>query len=273
MMTEEDKTEKQPSQEPAGLRQQRIDVLEKSKAVSKQLEHKLADSEVRYRRLFEAAQDGILILNAADGKITDANPFLLDLLGYSKEDILGKNLWDIGIFKDIKKSKKAFKKLQESGYVRYDDLPLETRAGLLMNVEVVSNVYPVNGNMVIQCNIRDITEGKRAKEALEASIKQYQDLYEEAPNAYFSVGTDGCIKMANRRATELLGYSMDELIGKPVIDLYADTPKGKARASEIFQQFTSARETKVEELQMLTAGGRELWITLSVSRFWMRADE
>jgi PAS domain S-box-containing protein len=124
---------------------------------------------MRYRRLFETAQDGILILNAGTGQIDDVNPFLTDLLGYSREQLLGNRIWEIGPFKDIKASKAEFRELQREAYVRYDDLPLETSAGKSINVEFVSNVYQVNGTKVIQCNIRNITERKQA----EAKHKEY----------------------------------------------------------------------------------------------------
>jgi PAS domain S-box-containing protein len=124
----------------------------------------LRDSETRYRRLFESAKDGILILDAHSGKVVDANPFLISLLGYSHADFLGKNIWDLGPFKDVAVSREVFKELQEKEYVRYEDLPLETRDGRLINVEFVSNVYLVGQTKVIQCNIRDITERKRTEE-------------------------------------------------------------------------------------------------------------
>ncbi len=119
-------------------------------------------SETRYRRLFETAQDGILILDADTGQIQDVNPFLIEMLGYSKEEFLGKKLWEIGAFKDTETSKIAFRELQSKGYVRYEDLPLETSARQHIAVEFVSNVYFVNHTKVAQCNIRDITARKQA---------------------------------------------------------------------------------------------------------------
>ena len=74
-------------------------------------------SELRYRRLFETAKDGILILDANTGKILDANPFMSELLGYSKEELLGKELWQIGLFQDIDGSQAAFRELEERGYI------------------------------------------------------------------------------------------------------------------------------------------------------------
>ncbi len=117
----------------------------------------LRASEMRYRRLFETAQDGILILDAASGRIVDANPFIKALLGYSHDELLGKELWQIGLFGDIAASRAAFRELSESGYIRYEHLPLETRGGPKVEVEFVSNVYRADTSDVIQCNIRDIT--------------------------------------------------------------------------------------------------------------------
>jgi diguanylate cyclase (GGDEF)-like protein/PAS domain S-box-containing protein len=123
-------------------------------------------SELRYRRLFEAAQDGILILDAATGLIEDVNPFLIDLLGYSREEFVQKKLWEVGSFKDIQASKNAFQSLQRNEYIRYKNLPLKSKSGKLIQVEFVSNVYLEGNKKVIQCNIRDITERKLAQDAL-----------------------------------------------------------------------------------------------------------
>lgn len=115
-------------------------------------------SELRYRRLFESAKDGILILDAETGMIVDVNQFLIDLLGFSKEEFVEKSIWEIGTFKDIYENKEKFLELQQEEYVRYDDLPLVTSDGRIVHVEFVSNVYLANSIKIIQCNIRDITE-------------------------------------------------------------------------------------------------------------------
>jgi PAS domain S-box-containing protein len=125
-------------------------------------------SELRYRRLFETAQDGILTLDFKTGQIEDVNPFLKDLLGYSHEELVGKRLWEIGAIIDKKASQDAFDVLQTEGYIRYEDLPLMTKSGAIISVEFVSNAYAVGDDKVIQCNIRDITQRKRiARELLE----------------------------------------------------------------------------------------------------------
>lgn len=129
-------------------------------------------SELRYRRLFETAQDGILILDFTTGQIEDANPFLIQLLGYTREELVGKRLWEIGAIIDKKSSLEAFAVLQDKAYIRYEDLPLMTKSGVIINVEFVSNAYSVNGDRVIQCNIRDITERK----IIDKQLLEYQHL-------------------------------------------------------------------------------------------------
>src|SRR6185436_9952456 len=132
-------------------------------------------SEARYRRLFETAQDAILILDAehSSGKIMDANPFVIDLLGYSLDELIGKQLWEIGLFSDTDESKAAMEELKEKGYIRYEDMPLQTKQGKRVEVEFVSNSYMVGDQKVIQCNIRDITDRKWAEEAALISAERF----------------------------------------------------------------------------------------------------
>jgi diguanylate cyclase (GGDEF)-like protein/PAS domain S-box-containing protein len=147
-----------------------------------QVDEVLKDSEIRYRRLFETAKDGILILDAVTGQITDANPFITNLLGYTYIEMLGKKLWEIGLFKDSDESQKAFKELQSKKYIRYEEMPLQTKQGAHVEVEFVSNVYLVNNKKVIQCNIRDITERKMASDHLQKVNKELTDLVIELQN-------------------------------------------------------------------------------------------
>jgi PAS domain S-box-containing protein len=123
----------------------------------------LRESELSYRRLFEAAQDGILILDVGTGRITDVNPFLIKLLGFPRDEMVGKTVGELSPFKDIESNQAMLERLQEHGYVRYENLPLETINGRHIAVEFVSNVYQAGDKKVIQCNIRDITERKKAE--------------------------------------------------------------------------------------------------------------
>jgi PAS domain S-box-containing protein len=168
----------------AVVAKEKEDVRQKLAVIAEELREKatlqnviqvrLKESEVRYRRLFETAHDGILILNSKTGQITDVNPFLEKLLGYSKNEFLHKKLWEVGLFKDTKASKDAFEILQKEGILRYEDLPLETKDGRSIEVEFVSNSYMAGDTLIIQCNIRDITERKKLE-----LIKETERLLEE----------------------------------------------------------------------------------------------
>ncbi len=170
----------------------------------------LQDSEKRYRRLFQSAKDGILILDADTGKVVDANPFLLQLLGYAYEAICGQHLWELGVFKDIAASREAFKSLQDNEYIRYDDLPLEALDGRPIAVEFISNVYHVDHSKVIQCNIRDITARKRA----EAERKQLTAAIEQAGDSVVMTDAQGAIQYVNPAFERTTGYTSEEIIGR-----------------------------------------------------------
>jgi diguanylate cyclase (GGDEF)-like protein/PAS domain S-box-containing protein len=172
------KTKKALTEELVSLRR-RIQELEQSEAERRKAETQrdvLEISESLYWRLFETTQDGILILDADTGQILDVNPFLMDMLSYSKEAFLGKDLWEIVAFKDTDASKIVFGELQSKGYVRYDDLSLATRVGQSVDVEFVSNVFSVNHTKVAQCNIRDITARKQIEALLRESEERYRKL-------------------------------------------------------------------------------------------------
>ena len=204
------------------------------------IEQSLRESELRYRRLFEAAQDGILILDADTGAISDVNPFLIDMLGYSREEFVRKKLWEVGAFQDVEASQKAFEALQEIEYIRYEDLPLRAKDGRLVQVEFVSNVYLVGAEKVIQCNIRDITERKQAQDAL---LKSEALLREQADR-------DHLTGLFNRRYMEVtlereLHRAVRNQIPLGVIMLDVDDFKcfndtyGHAAGDEILQQLGS----------------------------------
>ncbi len=138
-------------------------------------QRRVRDSEQRYRRLFESARDGILILDAGTMTIVDANPYMSELLGYSHEEFEGKQLWEIGLFQDKAESEAAVRTLREVGYVRYEDLPLESEAGVVREVEFVCNVYEEDGRQVAQCNIRDITERRRLERQIHEQARALAD--------------------------------------------------------------------------------------------------
>ncbi len=190
-----------------------LEKTEKSENIEEQqaAQEELRLSEMRYRRLFEAARDGILILDAVSRKITDVNPFMVELLGYPREEFLDKELWEIGLMRDAVASAEAFRELQENGYIRYEDMPLQTKWGKRREVEFVSNVYAENGHQVIQCNIRDITERKRGERVLRETAERCRFVAESMPQKIFTTLANGEVDYFNQQWTEFTGLSFAQM--------------------------------------------------------------
>ncbi len=144
-------------------------------SLRKKMEQDLIASERRFRRLFEAAQDGILIINFDSGLIEEVNPYLLNLLGYARQEIVDKQLWQIGFIKESVLTNSGFRELQNRGYIRYDNIPLQAKDGHKVEVEFVSNVYEVNQKKVIQCNIRDISVRRDMERAMKQALQIKSD--------------------------------------------------------------------------------------------------
>lgn len=193
------------------------------------VEQLLIHSELRYRSLFESAQSGILILNAETGSISDVNPYLIDLLGYAREEFVEKKLWEVAAFQDGEAARTAFQALRKSESVRYENLLLKAKDSHLVQVEFVGNVYLVGDEEVIQCNIRDISGRKRAEEALRAkeearlslveNLETYWLLINNLPVGVMIHTPDTRVILSNPEASQLVGISSDQMLGKGDRDL------------------------------------------------------
>ncbi len=173
----------------------------------------LIKSELQYRRLFETAQDAILILDGDTGEVIDANAFILDMLGYPLEHCVGKYLWELGFVKDKSLAKNAFDELKTKGYIRYENLPLKTKQDREINVEFTCNALLVASKKIFQCNIRDITERKRAEEALRESENKLSAILRGSPIPQFVIDKDHKVIQWNTALESYSGIKADEVIG------------------------------------------------------------
>ena len=241
-------------QQQASRYQERLEAQEAVKA-----------SEVRYRRLFEAAKDGILILDAETGMIVDVNPFLIEMLGFSREIFLGKRIWELGFFKDIVANQDNFAELQQKKYVRYEDMPLETADGRRIAVEFVSNVYLVNGHKVIQCNIRDVTERKQAEE-VERTTGQYLDCLFNYANVPIIVWDPQFrITRFNHAFESLTGRRADQVLESPW--RFSSRPRLVESSMERIKETLSGKRLESAEIHILAIDGSErtvLWNSAAI---------
>jgi PAS domain S-box-containing protein len=209
----------------------------------------MKNSEVRYRRLFQMAKDGILILDADQGTVIDANPFMTALLGYSHDEFVGKELWEIGLFRDINENQAAYRELQEKGYLRYEDMPLETTSGKKVEVEFVSNVYKENNHKVVQCNIRDITERRKIERALAKALGYADDIIATLREPFVVLDCDLRVKTANRSFYESFHVSKEETENCFVYDLgngQWDIPGLRTLLDEVLSRNKSVHDFEVE---------------------------
>ena len=214
-------------------------------------------SELSYRRLFEAAQDGIFILDAETGRINDVNPFLVKLLGYSRAEMLGKTVGELSPFKDVVSNQSMLERLQKDGYVRYESLPLKTKDGHHIAMEFVSNVYHAGDQKVIQCNIRDITRRKQA----EATSNLLTAIVESSADAIYAKDLNHVITSWNRGAEEIFGYTGDEVTGTSIMRLI---PAGQQEEeNRILEKIKSGESVAHFDTLRLAKGGRLIDVSVN----------
>jgi len=216
-------------------------------------------SELRYRRLFEAAQDGIFILDAEAGRINDANPFLVKLLGYSRAEMLGKTVGELSPFKDVVSNQAMLELLQQDGYVRYEDLPLKTKDGLDIAVEFVSTVYHVGDQKVIQCNIRDITRRKQA----EATSHLLTAIIESSADAIYAEDLCHVVTSWNQGAEKIFGYAAREIVGISIMRLIPTRQQEEER--KVLEQIKAGESVAHFDTLRLTKDGRLIDVSVTAS--------
>ena len=222
--------------------------------MTKRVGNELQIFEDHYRGLFETTQDGIILLNGRTGRITNINQFLANMLGYSRDELLGKKLWEIGAFQNTEAIESVFSELQKTGYVYREDLLLTTNDGWNINTEFVGNVYNVNHERVIQCSIRNISERKHMQEILKESERRYRELADSLPQTVVECDEKGFITFANHNAFETFGYEEADL-EKGVNIFQIVVPEDHERVRENIEKVFSGEKQHGNEYKVVRKDG------------------
>jgi PAS domain S-box-containing protein len=226
----------------------------------------LRDSEARYRWLFEStAIDGIMILDAQTGQVVDVNPFLIKLLGFSREQFIQKKVWELGYFKDILASKKNFEDLLQKGFVRYEDLPLKTNDGRQIDVEFVGHVYEAGNQKMIQCSIRDTTERTERVEKLRETTEYLENLINNANAPIVVWDSQFRITRFNHAFESLAGRTANEVLHQTLDSLFP--PARRIFTLENVQKTLTGEQLQAVEVEIQPINGPVrtlLWSTAPI---------
>ena len=221
-------------------------------------EHKHV-AEMLYHRLFAAAKDGIIVMDAATGTISDVNPEMLNVTGYPREQFVGKKLSTAKPLHGAEEMARLTQETREKGVVRYDSVKLRTRDHREVVVEIVANTYLVGSLEVIQCNVRDVTEREGVQAALHESERRFRLFVESVQDyALFQFDVHGKVTTWNPGGERLLRYRENEIVGQPAAVLF--TPEDVSKGEHLKEMETARREGRAED---------ERWhIRKDGTRFW-----
>src|SRR5476651_2397750 len=249
-------------------------------------------SELQYRRLFQSAKDGILVLDATSLKIIDANKFISDLLGYDHDELMNHELWEFGFFGDKQASLNMYAELQKQGYVRYEHLPLESKNGKTVEVEFISNIYLVGKHAVAQCNIRDISERFVMERQLQEQAETLADLHRRKDEFLAMLSHELRNPLAPiSNAVQILRLQQDEdplqhqartMIERQVVQLtrlvddlmeVARITTGRVQLRNDLVLMNGVIENAVASaMPLIIEHEHDLTVTLSLEPIWLHAD-
>lgn len=245
--------------------EQRIKDLEIESVERKRTEEALRESEKKFKTLAEYSPNMIFINK--NGRVVYANKKCEEIMEYQKDEFYSPdfNFLTLIVPEHRETVITSFSKHIKGEEIEPYEYALVTKNGKRIDGIITTRLIDYEGERAILGVITDITDRKHAEETLMKSEGRYRDLYENAPNAYFSVSTvDGSISRCNNAAMLLLGYDKKTMLGMKVFDLYANTPNGVPKAQEVFKRLRAGESIKDIELQMKHKNGRPIWISLSV---------
>ena len=215
------------------------------------LEDLLEESEFRYRRVFETATDGIVLLEKSEGHIVHANPAAVNMLGYSEAEYVGKMLKDIGVPIDMNDFPKIMESLNKNGILNYEDVPIKSKSGK----DVHADVYLVNRAKLAQCNIRDVSERKLVDNILKEEKKFIENALNTLKDIFFVFDLEGRFIRWNKTMNVVTGYTDREISLKKVTEFFPEDEK--ERVSEAILKVIEEGSASVEAI-VVTKDGRQI---------------
>lgn len=216
-MDDAEKTREQLIGEVKTLRR-RADELQRTAEDNARRAATPSETEQRYRRLFDSARDGIVLVEADTGHIIEVNPSFLAMAGHTRGELMGSKLWHIEPFQNTDAIQVIFKELRNQDYIYYDDLPLDSKKGARIPVEIVGSAHTIAGRKILQYTVRDISRRKAVEEELWKSESRFKVLFQKAAIGIVIIDASGNIVECNPAIEKMLGYSEKEMAGKHFTD-------------------------------------------------------
>lgn len=262
-MNDGKKTREQLVEEVAELRK-RIAALERAGLNHTKTDAALQENELRYRRLFETAPDGIVLLSAETGTIIDVNPSFLAMSGHGPDELLGKPLSDIRPFSDTDAGQVIVKELQNQDHIYYNDLPFHAKGGSHLSVELVGSAHTIGSERILQCTFRDITKRKAMEEELWRAESRYRTLFNKAAIGIAIVDSGRRIIESNQALEKMLGYSEKEMLGRHFTDF--THPEDFISDMELYRELLEQKRDSYQmAIRCLRRDGAVVWGLLAVS--------
>ena len=181
----------------------------------KRVEEALNESENKYKKIFENVQDVFYQVNNG-GEIIEISPSIERYSGYTREELIGKPIEEVYFNPEDRIG--LLKAIGEKGEIADYEVRLKSKDNRLIYTSVNAHIlFDLARNPIgVEGSLRDVTEQKKAKEEVRKSEERFKNLYDNAPVGYHEYDTEGRITRVNRTDLEMLGYTREEMIGRPI---------------------------------------------------------
>jgi PAS domain S-box-containing protein len=222
----------------------------------------LKKSEDKFSKAFRQSPMALTLTSAKDHRYIDVNETFERLIGWSREEVVGRTPFDIGLWVDPDRRRELVKRLLAKGDLQNLELQFRTRTGEVLTGLTSAELIEVNGESCVLSVAADITDMKRAEEARQASERRFAQFFATVPEYCYMVSLSGQILDANPAACQAYGYTKEELIGKPLSTIYA--PESHSRMADLFERWKREGTLDNEEMVIITKQGQKRTVLLNV---------